>query len=68
MMEAMERLTWTIEEAAKALGVGRGTAYELARTGQIPSLRLGRRLVVPRAALMKLLEGQGTGDNDEVVH
>ncbi len=46
----MERLTLTVSEAAKALGIGRGTAYELVRTGEIPTLRLGRRLVVPRAA------------------
>jgi excisionase family DNA binding protein len=62
---AMERLTLTVEETAKALGVGRTTAYELVRTGQIPSLRLGRRLVIPRAALMKLLEGYGSGHGDE---
>lgn len=40
-------LTVTVEEAAKLLGIGRSTAYELVHTGDIPSLRLGRRLVVP---------------------
>lgn len=40
-------LTVTVEEAAKLLGIGRSTAYELIHTGDIPSLRLGRRLVVP---------------------
>ena len=43
------RLTLTVEEAAKLLGIGRSTAYELVHTGAIPSLRLGRRIVVPRA-------------------
>jgi excisionase family DNA binding protein len=52
-----ERLTMTIEEAAEALGISRATAYLLANTGQIPVIRLGeRRLVVPRAALLKMLE------------
>lgn len=40
-------LTLTVEQAAKVLGIGRSTAYELVHTGDIPSLRLGRRLVVP---------------------
>ncbi|MHB8147683.1 MAG: helix-turn-helix domain-containing protein [Vulcanimicrobiaceae bacterium] len=47
----------TIEEAAQILGIGRASAYELARTGQIPVLKLGaKRLVVPRRALEKLLD------------
>jgi excisionase family DNA binding protein len=42
-------LTLTVEQAAKVLGIGRSTAYELVHTGDIPSLRLGRRIVVPVA-------------------
>ena len=42
-------LTLTVEQAAKVLGIGRSTAYELIHTGDIPSLRLGRRIVVPVA-------------------
>ncbi len=44
-------LTLTVEQAAKVLGIGRSTAYELVHTGAIPSLRLGRRIVVPTATL-----------------
>jgi len=44
-------LTLTVEQAAKVLGIGRSTAYELVHTGDIPSLRLGRRIVVPVAPL-----------------
>jgi excisionase family DNA binding protein len=55
--EKPERLTMTVEECGEALGVSRGTAYLLARTGAIPVIRLGkRRLVVPKLALAKLLE------------
>jgi excisionase family DNA binding protein len=49
------RLTYTIEEAAKLLGVGRNTAYEAAKTGDLPVVRIGGRLIVPRARLAELL-------------
>ena len=53
----MDKLTMSIEEAAKVLGVGRNFCYELAKTGQLPTIRLGsRRLVVPRIALERMLE------------
>jgi excisionase family DNA binding protein len=46
-MDINQPLTLTVEQTAKLLGIGRSTAYELVRTGDIPSLRLGRRIVVP---------------------
>ena len=52
----MEARTLTVDEAAKLLGISRNLAYELVRLGQIPSVRLGRRIVVPRAALERVLE------------
>lgn len=48
-------LTLTVEQAGKVLGISRSTAYELARTGDIPTLRLGRRIVVPVARLADAL-------------
>ena len=51
-----ERQTLTIEEAAKVLGIGRQLAYDKAKTGEIPVIKIGRRLLVPRRALEKLLE------------
>ena len=42
-------------EAGQILGIGRSTAYELARKGRLPVLRLGRKLVVPKVALDKML-------------
>jgi excisionase family DNA binding protein len=54
-MDINQPLTLTVEQTAKLLGIGRSTAYELVRTGDIPSLRLGRRIVVPRAGLVDLL-------------
>jgi len=50
------KLTLTVEEAAAALGISRNLAYQAARDGHIPVIRIGRRLLVPRRALEKLLE------------
>jgi excisionase family DNA binding protein len=51
----IQALTVTVEQAAKLLGIGRSTAYQLVHTGDIPSLRLGRRIVVPVAGVAALL-------------
>jgi excisionase family DNA binding protein len=52
----MTRKTLSVEEAAHVLGIGRGSAYEAVRRGELPAIRIGKRLVVPRAALQRLLE------------
>ena len=62
MDDNLNKLTLTISETARLLGIGRNTAYELARTGQLPALRLGKRLLVPRAALERLLHVVPPGD------
>lgn len=51
-----EALTMTVEEAAAALNISRGLAYEAARDGRIPTIKIGRRLLVSRRALERLLE------------
>ena len=53
------RITLTVEEVASLLGLGRTAAYEAARRGQIPSRRLGRRVVVPVPALLTWLGADG---------
>ena len=53
-----ERLTYKIEEAGKLLGVGRNTVYEAAKRGDFPTIRIGKRLLVPKAALDRLLAGE----------
>lgn len=53
-----ERQTISVEQAGRILGVGRALSYALASQGVIPTLRLGRRLVVPLAQLRRLLEGE----------
>jgi len=49
------RLTCSVPEAGQLLGIGRDAAYAAAERGQIPTLRLGRSLVVPLAKLLTLL-------------
>ena len=57
-----ERLCLSVPEAAKILGISRGLAYELARSGRLPALRFGRRLLISRAALERMLnETQDAG-------
>ena len=51
-----ERLTYTLNEAARRLGISRALAYEAAHRGELPVCRIGRRMLVPRAALQRLLE------------
>ena len=53
--ELKHRITLTVEETASALGLGRTAAYEAVRRGQLPSRRLGRRIVVPVPALLEWL-------------
>ena len=62
-----DRQTLTVEEAAVVLGIGRGLAYEAARRGELPTLRLGRRLIVPVVALQRMLAtaaSAAVGDGD----
>jgi excisionase family DNA binding protein len=49
------RPTLSVEEAGELLGIGRSLAYSKAASGELPSIRLGRRLVVPTAAILRLL-------------
>jgi len=51
-----ERLTLTVNEVARVLGISRGLAYSMVKTGEIPSVRFGKRVLIPRRALEKLLE------------
>ncbi len=51
-----DKLTLSVEEAAKLLGIGRNLCYDRVKTGEIPVIKIGRRLLVPRRALEKLLE------------
>lgn len=51
----MDRKTLSVPEAAEVLGIGRSAAYQAARTGELPTIKIGRRVLVPMVALDRLL-------------
>lgn len=51
------RLTITVEQAGKLLGISRASAYQAAARGDLPVVRLGHRLLVSVAGLERLLAG-----------
>ena len=52
------RSTISVEEAAKYLGIGRGAASLAVKNGELPSLRVGSRILMPVAALLETLTGR----------
>jgi len=53
-------LVYSVTEAMKLLGISRASAYNLIQTRQIPFLRFGKRILIPRVALLKMLEEVGS--------
>jgi hypothetical protein len=47
--------TVTVPEAGRICGIGRSAAYRAAATGELPTIRIGRRLLVPTAPLLRML-------------
>ncbi len=58
MKPTEKKLTLTVPEAAQRLGIGRNAAYQGVRRGEIPSIRVGSRLLVPKRAFDELLSGK----------
>ena len=54
-MQNDERLTYDVGTAAKLLGLSRNSAYQACLTGQIPHLKIGKRILIPKVGLEKLL-------------
>ena len=54
----MDSLTYSVEEVAALLGIARNNAYERVRAGDIPSIRMGRRYLIPRERFHAWLNGQ----------
>ncbi len=55
-----EKVVMTVEEAAEYLRISRPSAYQAVKRGDIPIIRIGRRILVPVAALEKLLATAGS--------
>jgi excisionase family DNA binding protein len=62
-LAADQRLTWTVPEVAGLLGISKDSAYEAAHRGELPVRLIGRRMLVPRAALLRLLDGSRTAES-----
>lgn len=57
-LETSTKATVTTVEAAELLGVDRRTVSRGIADGTIPSIRVGRRLLIPRVRLLHMLTGQ----------
>jgi excisionase family DNA binding protein len=53
-LRELRRLALTVEEVQRVLPLGRTAVYEAIASGKIPSIRFGRRILVPIAALEKV--------------
>lgn len=61
-----ERLTLTVSETANLLGLSRNAAYQGVSTGEIPCVKVGKRILIPRLALEKMLAEAGKQYGREV--
>lgn len=56
MNDEMERKVLTVPEAGAQLGIGRNASYDAARRGDIPVIKLGKLLRVPKLAIERMLD------------
>jgi excisionase family DNA binding protein len=61
-----ETLTLSVLATAKLLGISRGKCYQAIATGEIPNLRIGKRILVPRATLLAMLSAAGSSKTAKV--
>jgi excisionase family DNA binding protein len=55
-----EQMTMSVLEACKRLGISKNLGYDAIRRGEIPAIRIGKRLLISRAVLEKMLSEGGT--------
>ena len=51
----LQKLTMSVERASELLGISRGAGYRAARTGELPTIRFGKKILIPTAKLRELL-------------
>ena len=51
---------YQVEHVAELLGIGINQCYSAVRSGAIPSIKIGRRILIPRARLLAMLNGGGS--------
>jgi len=64
-MATSERLTYSVREAAKLLGLSKNSAYQACLRGEIPHLKIGKRILIPRVQLERLLLGNNEAKNEQ---
>jgi excisionase family DNA binding protein len=57
-MSSTERPTLSVAETADLLGISRWLVQQAAHDGSLPSVRVGRRILIPRSRLLAWLDGQ----------
>jgi len=62
-MEHSNMKVFTVDEAAKTLNIGLNSAYQAVKNGEIPSIKIGRRILIPVVALEKMLSEAGKGNS-----
>ena len=63
IQQEIEKLAYSPKEACHALGLSKGTLAELLRSGKLPSIRAGKRYLIPRTALEEFINGYKEGEN-----
>ena len=53
-----DHLTWSIPYAGSKVSLGKNASYAAARRGEIPTIRFGKKLRVPKAKFLKMLAGE----------
>ena len=54
-MVVLERATYSVPEFAVLAGIGRNSAYEAVRRGEVQAVRIGKRLIIPRSTVEAML-------------
>ena len=65
MPDLDDMLAFSVAETARLLGLSREGAYQAIHRGDIPAVRIGKRILVPRAALEQLLRTASLPQGDE---
>ena len=58
MSHQNDRKTYDVEEAGRLAGISRNHAYEAVKSGEIPSIKIGNRILVPREKWDRILAGE----------
>ena len=53
---AGEKLTYTVPEFVRAFGISRTSVYELMKTGELATVKVAGRRLIPRQSALRLLE------------